>query len=92
VDCHHSHSGIYGQITSRKKIQLISINVVLISCGAEGLGRPQGTPSKALENFGYKASRSGPNMNYFEFSVIILTVKYPKNTLKTGPTGIFFGG
>jgi hypothetical protein len=41
---------------------------------------------------GYKASRSGPNLNYFVFSVINLTVKYPENALKTGPTGIFFGG
>jgi hypothetical protein len=68
------------------------MNLLVISCPAEGLGRPQGTPSRALENFGYKASRSGPNMNYFVFSAINSTVKYPENTLKTGPTGIFFGG
>jgi hypothetical protein len=82
MDCHNFHSGIYGQSTSRHKICIISTNYSPISCRAEGLGRSRGTPSRAL----------GAEMIYFVFSVINSMVKYLKNSLKTGPTGIFFGG
>jgi hypothetical protein len=92
VKCHNVYSGKYGQLTSTHKnqVQVISMNLVLIFCRAEGLGRPQGTPSTALDFFAYKVSRWGPRMMYFRIFEFNLTGKYTVNSWKTGRTAFFW--
>jgi hypothetical protein len=78
---------MYGPSTGHASVCL---NETKSSCRAEGLGRPRGTPSKALEKFGYRAARSEPKMNYFVFFVMNSIVKYPKNYPENRPDRHFF--